>query len=67
MGESLVDSGHVHGVVTQAVAALREVADRDWQVPADGLEWSWPTLLWATGRAELPRHPRRTEWRWHAE
>lgn len=24
----------------------------------------WPTLLWATGRAELPGHPRVTEWRW---
>ncbi|MFD0683093.1 maleylpyruvate isomerase N-terminal domain-containing protein [Actinomadura fibrosa] len=25
----------------------------------------WPTLLWATGRAELgDRFPRRTEWRW---
>ena len=26
----------------------------------------WPTLLWATGRAELPGHPRRTAWRWHS-
>jgi len=26
----------------------------------------WPTLLWATGRAELPGHPRRTSWRWHS-
>ncbi|MEU1329834.1 maleylpyruvate isomerase N-terminal domain-containing protein [Streptomyces sp. NPDC005865] len=25
----------------------------------------WPTLLWATGRGELPGHPRRTEWRWY--
>ncbi|WP_131737748.1 hypothetical protein [Actinomadura roseirufa] len=25
----------------------------------------WPTLLWATGRAELPGHPRRTQWRWY--
>ncbi|WP_395571780.1 hypothetical protein [Streptomyces sp. BK79] len=24
----------------------------------------WPTLLWATGRAELPGRPRRTTWRW---
>jgi hypothetical protein len=24
----------------------------------------WPTLLWATGRRELPGHPRRTSWRW---
>lgn len=26
---------------------------------------AWPTLLWATGRAELPGHPRLTTWRWH--
>ncbi|MFF3325935.1 hypothetical protein [Streptomyces sp. NPDC002889] len=25
----------------------------------------WPTLLWATGRAELPGHARLTEWRWY--
>ncbi|MCM6776358.1 maleylpyruvate isomerase N-terminal domain-containing protein [Nocardia sp. CDC159] len=24
----------------------------------------WPTLLWATGRTELPDHPRLTTWRW---
>ncbi|MQY10009.1 hypothetical protein SRB5_01130 [Streptomyces sp. RB5] len=24
----------------------------------------WRTLLWATGRAELPGHPRLTAWRW---
>ncbi|MFD6424664.1 hypothetical protein [Streptomyces sp. NPDC060198] len=24
----------------------------------------WPTLLWATGRAELPGRPRPTAWRW---
>ncbi|MFS8201963.1 hypothetical protein ACLVWQ_25105 [Streptomyces sp. CWNU-52B] len=24
----------------------------------------WPTLLWSTGRAELPGHPRLTTWRW---
>ncbi|MEV6329044.1 maleylpyruvate isomerase N-terminal domain-containing protein [Streptomyces sp. NPDC051909] len=24
----------------------------------------WPTLLWATGRAELPGRPRVTTWRW---
>ncbi|GAA2434511.1 hypothetical protein GCM10010191_56220 [Actinomadura vinacea] len=27
----------------------------------------WPTLLWATGRGELPGHPRRPEWRWYGE
>lgn len=26
----------------------------------------WPTLMWATGRAGLPRHPGRTVWRWDA-
>ncbi|TMR10155.1 hypothetical protein ETD86_40690 [Nonomuraea turkmeniaca] len=25
----------------------------------------WATLLWATGRAELPGRPRLTGWRWH--
>ncbi|MEV0095385.1 maleylpyruvate isomerase N-terminal domain-containing protein [Streptomyces sp. NPDC050738] len=25
----------------------------------------WTTLLWATGRAELPGHPRLTTWRWY--
>ncbi|QKW53519.1 maleylpyruvate isomerase N-terminal domain-containing protein [Streptomyces buecherae] len=25
----------------------------------------WPTLLWSTGRAELPDHPRLTRWRWY--
>ncbi|MFM9372293.1 hypothetical protein [Streptomyces sp. Da 82-17] len=30
--------------------------------PADTAPW--PTLLWATGRTELPGHPRRTSWRW---
>lgn len=25
----------------------------------------WETLLWATGRAELPDRPRLTEWRWY--
>ncbi|SEG33150.1 hypothetical protein SAMN05444920_102610 [Nonomuraea solani] len=27
----------------------------------------WTTLLWATGRAELPGRPRLTEWRWYNE
>ncbi|MCM2423486.1 hypothetical protein [Streptomyces sp. RKAG293] len=27
----------------------------------------WTTLLWATGRAELPGHPRVTTWRWYGE
>ncbi|NGO73492.1 hypothetical protein [Streptomyces boncukensis] len=25
----------------------------------------WPTLLWATGRGELPGRPRLSTWRWH--
>ncbi|MFI2027732.1 maleylpyruvate isomerase N-terminal domain-containing protein [Streptomyces buecherae] len=25
----------------------------------------WPTLLWSTGRAELPDHRRLTKWRWY--
>ncbi|WP_345665543.1 maleylpyruvate isomerase N-terminal domain-containing protein [Streptomyces venetus] len=25
---------------------------------------AWSTFLWATGRAELPGHPRLTTWRW---
>ncbi|ADB31874.1 hypothetical protein Kfla_2809 [Kribbella flavida DSM 17836] len=28
---------------------------------------SWLTLLWATGRAELPGRPRLTQWRWYGE
>ncbi|MFK4543051.1 hypothetical protein RKD29_002647 [Streptomyces tendae] len=24
----------------------------------------WPTLLWSTGRPELPGHPRLSSWRW---
>ncbi|MFC8131295.1 DinB family protein [Streptomyces sp. NPDC057302] len=27
----------------------------------------WPTLLWATGRGELPGHDRRASWRWYGE
>ncbi|WP_404868058.1 hypothetical protein ACI1MP_07155 [Kitasatospora griseola] len=27
----------------------------------------WPTLLWSTGRTELPTHGRRTFERWHSE
>lgn len=26
----------------------------------------WPTLLWATGRADLPGIPRPATWRWHS-
>ncbi|MCZ4124548.1 hypothetical protein [Streptomyces sp. H39-S7] len=34
---------------------------------APGSTDPWPTLLWATGRAELPGHPRVTTWRWYGE
>ncbi|MFI5804760.1 hypothetical protein [Streptomyces sp. NPDC051561] len=34
-------------------------------VPADTPPW--PTLLWATGRGELPGRPRRDKWRWYGE
>jgi len=33
------------------------------EAPADTDRWQ--TLLWATGRADLPSHPRVTSWRWH--
>lgn len=31
---------------------------------APGTTGPWLTLLWATGRAALPGHPRRATWRW---
>jgi hypothetical protein len=31
--------------------------------PADS---GWQTLLWATGRADLPDRPHRTKWRWYS-
>ncbi|MEU0986688.1 hypothetical protein [Streptomyces sp. NPDC005953] len=31
---------------------------------APGATDRWPTLLWATGRADLPGRPRPTAWRW---
>ena len=32
---------------------------------APGTTAPWPTLLWATGRAELPGRDRLTAWRWY--
>jgi uncharacterized protein (TIGR03083 family) len=32
--------------------------------PLAGTDDAWEGLLWATGRIELPDHPRRTSWRW---
>ncbi|MEV6353073.1 hypothetical protein [Streptomyces hydrogenans] len=34
-------------------------------VPRD--EAPWPTLLWATGRGELPERERLEKWRWYGE
>jgi len=34
---------------------------------APGGSEPWETLLWATGRAELPGRERRAEWRWYGE
>ncbi|MER5753258.1 maleylpyruvate isomerase N-terminal domain-containing protein [Streptomyces sp. NPDC002088] len=31
---------------------------------ASGATEPWPTLLWATGRGDLPGHPRLNTWRW---
>ncbi|MEE1809082.1 VOC family protein [Streptomyces sp. BE133] len=33
-------------------------------VPKDADRWA--VLLWATGRGELPGHPRVTSWKWHS-
>jgi hypothetical protein len=63
-------------VHTQDIAAGLGVG---WEPPADLCERAlvrlfpdvtisgdpWRTLLWATGRAELPDRPHRTEWRWY--
>ncbi|MEV0535700.1 maleylpyruvate isomerase N-terminal domain-containing protein [Kitasatospora sp. NPDC050463] len=35
-------------------------------VRPDPVAGPWPTLLWATGRGELPGRPPRTDWRWYA-
>jgi hypothetical protein len=32
--------------------------------PAVPIDDPWPTLLWATGRADLPGRPTRTSWAW---
>jgi hypothetical protein len=45
------------GLCARALARLFPDAPRD----AD----PWAALLWATGRGELPGHPRLTEWRWY--
>ncbi|MEV0995010.1 hypothetical protein [Nonomuraea sp. NPDC050202] len=45
------------GVCARVLARLFPDAPRDTD--------PWTTLLWATGRAELPGRPRLTRWRWH--
>ena len=43
----------------------RRVLDRLFpDAPAD--TEPWPTLLWATGRGDLPGHPAVTSWHWYA-
>lgn len=60
---------------------LAEGLGLDWAPPADVCarvlhrlfpdapvgDEPWPTLLWATGRGELPGRQRRTSWRWYGE
>jgi hypothetical protein len=57
---------------------VAETVGRSWTPPADlctgvlerlfadvpAHEDPWTVLLWATGRAELPGHETRTDWRW---
>ncbi|MGW9249048.1 VOC family protein [Streptomyces badius] len=52
------------GLTWEPPAALcdRALARLFPDAPAGGDRWA--VLLWATGRAELPGHPRRTAWRW---
>jgi hypothetical protein len=50
--------------VPPAGPARRALARLFPAAPADGDPWL--TLLWATGRAELPGLPAVTQWRWHA-
>ncbi|MEV6182456.1 DinB family protein [Streptomyces sp. NPDC052015] len=62
---------HVHDVATglevdwtpDAGLCDRVLARLFPHAPADTERW--PTLLWATGRAELPGHARLTRWRWY--
>ncbi|RII15067.1 hypothetical protein DSC45_19420 [Streptomyces sp. YIM 130001] len=60
---------------------LAEGLGLDWDPPADlcartlarlfpdapDTTGPWTTLLWSTGRTELPGRPRRTTWRWYGE
>ncbi|MFB4310467.1 hypothetical protein [Actinomadura sp. GTD37] len=45
------------GLCSRALGRLFPDAPRDTD--------PWPTLLWATGRTELPGRPRLTSWRWY--
>lgn len=46
--------------------AVARVLDRLFPDLPEGFE-PWPAFLWATGRGELPGHPRRESWRWFSE
>ncbi|PRW63751.1 hypothetical protein CEP50_09080 [Actinopolyspora mortivallis] len=50
----------------KAPAAWSGTAGRPYRLfpDAPGTTEPWRTLLWATGRADLPGHPRRDTWRW---
>lgn len=60
------DAAEGLGVAWEPPAALcaRVLARLFPDAPADA--GPWPTLLWATGRTELPAHPRQASWRWHS-
>jgi hypothetical protein len=53
--ELVIDGGTVERVLRRLFPELPE-----------GFE-PWATFLWATGRGELPGHPRRESWRWFSE
>ncbi|MGW7287692.1 hypothetical protein ACWGH4_19640 [Streptomyces sp. NPDC054847] len=61
---------HMHDVAegfglawTPPSALCSRVLDRLFPEAPGGAD-PWLTLLWATGRTELPGHPRPTTWRW---
>jgi hypothetical protein len=64
---------HVHDVAAALEIDWRPADDlcdrvlaRLWPDAPDHVD-RWRTLLWATGRAELPDHPRQDDWRWYGE
>ncbi|GIG62672.1 hypothetical protein Lfu02_70440 [Longispora fulva] len=82
-GVSDPDGFAAMGVVEVAVHThdVAGALDLLWSPPTDACERAlrrlfpqaphdtdpWDTLLWATGRGELPGHPRLAEWRWYGE